>query len=184
MNLKPRIEDTLRIQASSERFIAVLRERISSGFLTGQSNSRSNYSIVESTPETIQVRAIGWRTAINIGLNDLNLDLTDRGTIHFRLHYWRWSIYCLALCFAIGLLGTLLFLTIDIRDYISSHSGSRIPGLTIEQNMYFAWSNLVFWALIWPWILIAFHKRPLRRLVVRLVSEIDAAAIADSDQAS
>ena len=183
MNWKPQIEETLRIQASSARFIAALRERIHDGLLTGQSSSRSNYSIVESTPETIRIRAVGWWTAINIGLNDLNLNLTDSGTVHFRLRYWRWAIYCLMLCFAVGVGGLLIFLKIDIRDYISSHSGARIPGLSIEQNMYFAWCNLLFWALIWPWILIAYHKRPLRRLIKKIVNEIDTDAIAESQQA-
>lgn len=177
MNWKPQIEDTLRIQASSARFIEALRERIHSGLITGQSSPRSNYSIAESTPETIRIRAVGWWTAINLGLNDLNLNFSDPGKVHFRLQYWRWSIYCLLLCFVIGLGGTLLFLRIDIRHYISTHPGARIPGLTIDQNLFFAWGNLLFWGLIWPWILIAYHQRPLRRLMERLVNEIDTDAI-------
>jgi len=183
MNWKPHFEETLRIQASSAHFIAALRERIRSGLITGQSSSRSNYSIAESTPETIRVRAVGWWTAINIGLNDLNLDLTNPGTVHFRLHYWRWAIYCLVLCFALGTGGALLFLKIDIRDYISNHPDSRFPGLSIDQNLYFAWGSLLFWGLIWPWILIAYHKRSLRRLIVRLVREIDADAITETQHA-
>ena len=183
MNWKPRIEETLRIQASSARFISALHERIRSGLLTNQSRQRENYSIVESTPKIIQVRAIGWWTATNVGLNDLNLNFADPGIIHFRLDFWRWSVYCLGLSLALGLGGALTFLMIDIRDYITDHSGSRIPGLSIQQNMYFAWGILSFWALIWPWILIALHKRTLRRLIVRLVGEIDANAINDSQQA-
>jgi hypothetical protein len=176
MTWKPHIEDTLPIQASSACFVAALRERVHSGLITGQAGPRSNYAIVELTPELIQVRAVGWWTAINIGLNDLNLNLSDPGAVHFRLNFWRWAAYCLVLCFVIGLAGALLFLKIDIREYISTHPGSRLPGLSIDQNLYFAWGNFLFWGLVWPWILIALHKRPLRRLILRLVKEIDVQA--------
>ncbi|NQU47368.1 MAG: hypothetical protein HQ519_01875 [Planctomycetes bacterium] len=178
MNWKPHIESTLPIKATSSCFIAALRERIQNGLVSGQPRSRSNYSITESTPGTIRIQAVGWWAAINIGLNDLNLNLSESGRVHFRIYFWRWAIYCLLLCFVIGLAGALLLLTIDIRDYISTHPGSRLPGLTIDQNVYFAWGNLFFWGLIWPWLLIVYHKRPLRRLMVKLVNEIDAEAIA------
>ena len=32
---------------------------------------------------------------------------------------------------------------------------------------------VLFWGFIWPWLLIAIHKRPLHRLVARIVSEVD-----------
>ncbi len=30
-----------------------------------------------------------------------------------------------------------------------------------------------FWGFVWPWLLIALHKRPLHRLVARIVSDVD-----------
>lgn len=180
MNMVPQIEGTFSIHASRSRFIEVLRQRVGNGLLTGQAGPRSNYSIVESGPESIRVRANGWWTAINVGLNDLNLKFSDSGKLHYCLQYWRWAIYCIVLCFGLGLAGVVLLVTFDIRNYIAAHPGSRIPGLSIEQNLYFAWGNLVFWGFIWPWIMIALHKRPLRRLLKKLVTEIDNEATIES----
>lgn len=33
-----------------------------------------------------------------------------------------------------------------------------------------------FWGFRWPWLLVAFHKRPLHHLMDRLIAEVDAAA--------
>jgi hypothetical protein len=49
-----------------------------------------------------------------------------------------------------------------------------IPGLSIEQHVLVAWAMVVFWGFVWPWLLIALHKRPLRRLIERLIAEVDA----------
>jgi hypothetical protein len=35
---------------------------------------------------------------------------------------------------------------------------------------------IMFWGFIAPWFLIAFHKRPLRRLVERLIRDVDRSA--------
>jgi hypothetical protein len=180
MSLTPQIEGAMPIKASKSQFNAALRQRIENGFLTGRPGSRSNYQIVESQPETIQVRAVDWWTAINVGLNDLNLSFSKSGKLHFRLQFWRWAIYCLALCSVLGLMGVALFLALDIRSYIANNAGARIPGLSNDQNLYLAWGMLLFWGFVWPWILIAFHKRPLRKLLAKLVSEIDAKAIKET----
>jgi len=177
MSWTPQIEGTIPIHASKSRFTAALRQRIENGLLTGQPGPRSKYEIVESTTETIRVRAVGWWTAINVGLNDLNLDFSKSGKLHFRLQFWRWAIYCLVLCSGLGLTGVASFLALDIESYIANNPGARVPGLTIDQNLYLAWGILLFWGFVWPWILIALHKRPLRRLLARLLSEIDARAI-------
>jgi hypothetical protein len=35
----------------------------------------------------------------------------------------------------------------------------------------------LFWGFAWPWLLIALHKRPLRRLMNQIIVEVDAAAM-------
>ena len=35
---------------------------------------------------------------------------------------------------------------------------------------------VLFWGFVWPWLLIALHKPVLRRLVARLVKEVDTPA--------
>jgi hypothetical protein len=64
--------------------------------------------------------------------------------------------------------------------YVSTNiqnPNARVPGLSLDQNVYLAWGAVCFWGFVWPWLLIAFHKRPLRRLLERLVTEIDASAL-------
>jgi hypothetical protein len=51
-----------------------------------------------------------------------------------------------------------------------------LPSLSVDQNLLVAWFMVLFWGLVWPWLLIPMHKRPLRRLVVRLITEVDAQA--------
>lgn len=177
MNFSPHIEGTLSIKAPNEQFAAALEKRVNDGLLAGKPGPRSNYEVVESTGKSIRVRAVGWWTAINVGLNDFRLDLTQTGKLHFRLQYWRWAIYCIGVCFVIGLTGILFFWAIDLRAYMAQNPGARVAGLTIEQNLMIGWGNLLFWGFAWPWILIAMHKRPLRRLLERLVAEIDESAL-------
>lgn len=176
MTWKPHIEGTVPIQASNDRFIAAVCERVEKGLLTGERGPRANYKVIESNATTIRVTAVDWWTAINVGLNDLILDASETGLLRFRLQYWRWAIYCIVLCSVLGLAGAAMFLAIDIRNYIANNPRAKIPGLTIEQNVYLAWGNVLFWGFVWPWILIALHKRPLRRLLARVVGEIDASA--------
>jgi len=176
MNWTPHIEGTLPIHAPNSQFIAALGRRIENGLLTGQRGARSNYEMIQSSTGAIRVRAVDWWTAINVGLNDLDLDFPESGRLHFRVVYWRWATYCLLLCSFLGLVGVAFFLAFDIRSYIAENRSARLPGLSIDQNLYFAWANLLFWGFVWPWILITLHKRPLRRLLAKLVTEIDAKA--------
>lgn len=180
MSWIPHIEGALPIQAPNARFIAALRQRVENGLFTGQHGAREHYEIVKSDPEFIRVRAVGWWTAINVGLNDLKLNFSESGKLQFRLSYWRWAAYCIVHCAVLGLAGAASFLALDIRSYIANHPGARFPSLSIDQNLDVVWSTVLFWGLVWPWVLIALHKRPLRRLVERLITEIDAKANAET----
>jgi hypothetical protein len=80
------------------------------------------------------------------------------------------------LCGVIGLTGVVLLLATDARAYMEETVVPRAPGLTADQNLAIAWSMALFWGFIWPWILVALHKRPLRALVTGLISEVDARA--------
>ena len=68
----------------------------------------------------------------------------------------------------------MLLLTLDVRAYIASQATARFPGLSIDQSLLITWATVLFWGFVWPWLRIALHKRPLHRLVARLVNEVDA----------
>src|SRR5262245_43029793 len=84
------------------------------------------------------------------------------------------GILRLGLSAVLGLIGLVLLLTLDVRGYIEDDATARLSGLSVDENLGIAWIMVVFWGFVWAWLLIALHKRPLRRLVERLVREVDA----------
>jgi hypothetical protein len=174
MTLAPRIEGTLPIRSPAPAFLQAFGRRAETGLLTGRPQPRSYYVVNAASDGGLRVRAAGWSTAIAVGLNDLELRPTHAGAIHYRLQFWRWTCYAVGLCAVLGGIGLTLLLAFDARAYIASHPGSQLPGLSIDQNLRVAWAMALFWGFAWPWILVALHKRSLRRLLARIVAEVDA----------
>ena len=110
-----------------------------------------------------------------VGLNDVELTASD-GLARYEIRYRRWATFVITLGAAIGLVLIAVFFFVNMRDYIERHPGSRIPGLTTGQNLVIAWAMAIFWGFVWPWILIATHKGPLRRLMDRIIDEVDREA--------
>lgn len=106
----------------------------------------------------------------------MQLAVGPEGRVRYAIRYRRWAAYALAMGAAFALVfGAFLFL-FDIRSYIEHNAASRVPGLSTTQNLAIAWAMAVFWGFVFPWIGIALHKGPLRRLMGRLITEVDAAA--------
>lgn len=116
-------------------------------------------------------------TALNVGLNDVELAVSSDRRVRYTIQYRRWACYALLLCGGLGLVLVTFFVMFDIRGYIARHAESRVPGLSIEQNIAIAWAMAFFWGFAWPWILIALHKRPLRRSMAQLIAEVDAVSM-------
>lgn len=172
----PQIEGTVAIRASTGPFLQAFRQRVAGGLLTGRPHPRANYQVAEAGPDRLRVRAATFWTAINVGLNDVEVRLPQSGSVQFHVRYWRWAGYALGLSTVLGLIGIVLLLTLDVRGYVASHLTAQLPGLTIDQNVFLAWAFVIFWGFVWPWLLIAGHKRPLRRLMERIIREVDAQA--------
>lgn len=176
MNFSPQIEGAVAIRSDAPHFIEALRRRVGAGLLTGQPHPRSNYGITGSHSGHLVVRAADWWTAINVGLNEVDLDLRRAGSVRYRVRYWRWARYAIALSGILGGIGIALLLSVDVRGYIAQHPNSMLPGLSLDQNLFIAWIMVLFWGLVWPWLLIAMHKQPLHGLVVRVITEVDTQA--------
>jgi len=174
MALTPELEGTASIRSSPDAFFRAFRRRVSRGLLTGRPHPRSNYVVTEAGPARLEVRANGWWTAINVGLNRLELRPSSPGVIRYHVRYWQWARFVLFLSGALGLIGLVFLLGFDVRGYIIRHRSSMISGLSIDQNLLIAWSLVLFWGFIWPWLLIEWHKRPVHGLVARLIAEVDA----------
>src|SRR5262245_24279777 len=180
MTLTPEIQGIVQIRSAPAEFLEAFRQRVASGLLSGSPHSRSNYVITETGPDRLHVRAADWTTAIAVGLNEVSLETLGPGTVQYHVRYWRWASYALGLGAVIGVIGLVLLLTFDIRAYIARYPSRMIPGLSVDQNVLVAWAMVVFWGFLWPWILLALHKGPLRRLVTRLITEVDTQSSAAS----
>jgi len=176
MTLAPRIEGTLTIASSAPAFLQAFRRRAETGLLAGRPQPRSSYVVAETSHGRLLVRAADASTAIAVGLNELELRVPRAGLVEYRVRFWRWTAFALALSGILGTIGLALLLTSDVRGYIASHSSAQFPGLSIDQNVILAWVMVLFWGFVWPWLLVALHKRPLHRLVARIVAEVDASA--------
>jgi hypothetical protein len=174
MILTPRIEGVVSMRSSAAHVIGALRQRVAAGLLSGRPHPRSSYEVVEEAPDRLRVRAANYQTAINVGLNDLELEFSSGDSVSYRVEYWRWASYVIGLGAVLTLTGLVILLAFDARGYIASHASARLPGLSIDQNVAVVWAMVTFWGVAWPWLLIALHKRPLRRLVEQLVRDADA----------
>ena len=171
------VEGTATIRAQARAFVAAFVRRIETGLLPHAPRWRCQYRVTHQGADGLRFRATDWWTAINVGLNEVELAVAPGGRVHYAIQYWRWAGYALVLSGAIGVALIAAFLVFDIRDYIVRHPRSSIPGLSTEQNVAIGWVMALFWGFAWPWILIALHRRPLRRLMNQIVAEVDAAAM-------
>lgn len=176
MIFQPLIEGVIPIRSTGQAFLDAFRRRVEAGLLTGRPHPRSNYAIRQAGPGRLAVHAADWSTALNVGLNEIELEMRQDAVVHFRVRYWRWAWYVCALSAIIGVTLFAFLALLDVRSYLAGHPYSRFPGLSLNQNVALAWLMALFWGFVWPWLMIPIHKRPLRRLIARLIAEVDAQA--------
>lgn len=180
MALLPEIRGTLRIRSEPERFFKGFRRRVGNGLLTGIQDKRSKYVAKLVDADHLSVRAADWKSAVNVGLNDLELEWAGKGYLRYRVRYWRWTLFCVALGALLATIGIAIVLNFDVRGYMMQRTGRTMWGLTIDQNIAVLWAFILFWGFVWPWLLVLLHKRPLHKLVERLVTAVDESAAIDS----
>lgn len=171
------VEGTAAIRAQPRAFIAAFERRIEAGLLRGAPRARSRYLVTRTADDRLGFRAVDWWTALYVGLNEVELAVSPDGQVRYSIRYPRWAGYGIALGGAIGLALIAFFLLFDVQGYIEQHPQYAFPGFSTDQNVAIGWAMAVFWGFVWPWILIALHKRPLRRLMEQLIAEVDAAAL-------
>jgi hypothetical protein len=178
MIFAPIVDGSTPLRSQGQAFLAGFQARVAAGLLTGRPHPRSKYSVTSSDPEHLHVRAANSSTAVNVGLNEVDLSVPEAGMVRYRVEYWRWAKFVVGLGCVLGIVGATLLLVFDARTYIANHPASRIPSLTVGENVAVAWAMVIFWGFVWPWLLIALHRRPVRRLIERLIAEVDVAVAA------
>lgn len=108
MGLTPEISGRVGIQSPTAGFLAAFQQRVAAGLLAGQPHPRSKYRVVSSAPDGLTVQAADWWTAVNVGLNDVELRLSQPGSVQYRVRYWRWARFGFYLCGVLGLTGIMI----------------------------------------------------------------------------
>jgi hypothetical protein len=173
------VEGSKPIRSAPRAFVAAFARRIATGLFPGPPSERARYTVTREGGDSLHFRAANLWTATNVGLNEVELAASG-GRVRYTVRYTRWAVFTLALADTIGVLLIAFFVLFDIRTYLAQHPASTLPFLSLDQNVALAWAMALFWGFAWPWILIAMHKGPLRRLTEGLVDEVDAAAAGEA----
>jgi hypothetical protein len=173
--LFPAFDGKVNIASSDAAFLEGMKTRVQAGLLTGKSHWRSRYAIAGNTEEELAFRASGMMTAINVGLNEVTLRTAGDHSLEYSVSYLRWAAYVVGLGACLGIAFVLAFLFLDVEAQIGRYSFVADPVLNRSVGLAFFWILILFWAVVWPWILIAMHRPVARRLLDRIIREVDAA---------
>ena len=170
------VEGSAAIRADRRSFLKALQRRVEVGLLAGRPEPRSRYVVTQRGRDRLAFCAADWPTAINVGLNDVEIEASASGRVHYAIRYARWAGYAVALCGVIGGTFIAFLLLFDLRTYLSRQADRASLGLPAEQSVTVAWGMALFWGFVWPWLLVALHRRPVRRLMEPLIGEVDSEA--------
>ncbi len=163
----PRFSGELEFRALPDDLVTTLESRIQEGFLVRGNHARSNYRICSSSNDSATIWADDWRTAFNVGLNEVRLRREGDRRITFEVSFWRWTGYCamLGMLIFVVLLGAFVF-TDWTRPWLPQNRLETLGALSIG----------IFFCLCWPWVLTEFHKKPAARCLERILHETFADA--------
>jgi hypothetical protein len=174
-----RIEGAVPIRSDPRAFAAAFARRIGTGLFPGAASPRAQYLVTREGGGDVHFRATNLPTAMAAGLNEVRLAAAG-GRVRYEVRYPRWAGGVLALSAVIGAVLIGFFALYGLREYLADHPASALPGLSLDQNVALAWGMAAFWGFVWPWILIAMQRRPLRQLIEGLIAEVDAQAAGEA----
>lgn len=166
---RPEFSGTYSPERIRPDFIGALAQRVRSGLFPGASERRNRYKVVNESEGELRFRSEGLLSAITVGWNDvqIQIDLAPQTPgaqpkIHYRVMFFNWAAYGVALC---GLIALCLIAAASI------FGGKFLGDYPAAKTIF--WIMFAFWGFVWPWILVALHKRPAARLLERLLSEVN-----------
>ena len=162
----PAYKGTIELETVPSDFTDRIEHRVESGLFVPGNRSRANYVVCNKSPDEIRFMADDFLTAYNVGLNDVVLKRGGQHSIAYRGKFWRWAIYAVVQSLILATLLLLALLAVPgAREQVSSYSGGWI----------YIGALLVFFGLVWPWILVAMHRRFAARALERVVRQAVAA---------
>ena len=166
----PSFSGSYRVGDLDAAFLDRLAVRVEKGLLPAAPASRNRYRVVARSERALRFCSSGVWTGINIGLNDVLIRVGADGEIDFEGEYWTWARYCVYLALGLGvLLGVVLIPPIlGVELLPVRYSVPRAQALSLGLPM------IVFWALLWPWLLVRWHRKHAVACLLRILDEVSA----------
>jgi hypothetical protein len=170
----PEFDGELTLESLPDDFTARIQRRVEVGLLVPGRRDRADYHVRSLDGRTITFAARGIATTYNIGLNEVTICRGGRNQLQYHAEYWGWTRIAVAHGAVLGLLFVACFLLVPaVQMDIASY---RLGGALF-------WGMVAFWALVWPWILSAFHRGPAERALQRILREALREPLADQTTA-
>lgn len=167
----PSFEGVWAPESLSGDFARRMAQRVRSGLLPAAKRRRNRYEVLSDTDESVRFRSTSVLTGANIGWNDVELRVDSRQrVVRYRVSYWTWAGYCVGL----GLVLALAFAALVVAPVLTGSyllDESYYPSRS--EVLFVALPIMAFWCLLWPWILVAMHKRPARAGFENLLNEVN-----------
>ena len=181
--LSPTFKGKAAIKSPGPAFLQRFKERVEAGLLMNKPHRRSRYAVTRHSERELAFRATDIVTAINVGLNDVELRAAASGGIEYSVSYRRWTAYVVGLGAVLALGFLIAFLFGDLGSAIDRYA--LVPGQEPDGNpgMGVFWGFVLFWTVFWPWILVILHRPFARKLLERIIAEVDRAAAQPSTSA-
>ena len=159
----PEFEGDLEVARIPDDFVTRMRKRVEAGLLWPGIRSRANYSVRSAGRDEINFGADDFLTAYNVGLNDVTVRRQGSNAVHYHAKYWRWTWMAVVHGAILGTIIVICGFTIpDMRRQID----------TTPNGLYLFSGLLMFFSLLWPWILAAFHRGFAEKALRRILSEV------------
>ncbi len=176
ISFAPQFSGTVKIKSPMAPFLSQFKQRIESGRLAGQPHWRMRYAVSKFSDHELTFAASTFMSAINVGLNRVTLRELGPNQIEYNVTYRIWAAYCIGLGALLALLGVAFYFLVDIGKEIAHQRVVPDPALNLAIGTAIYWGSIIGWGILWPWVLIALHKSPVRKFLLRVIDEVDAAS--------
>ena len=159
----PEYTGTIEFEAVPPDFADRMARRVEGGLLVPGSRSRANYVVRSKSTDGISFGAVGFWTAYNLGFNEVELRRTGPTRVLYRGSFRRWAVYAAINSFLLA-----AFILIGLLVWPAAQAGISRYGW----GWWFIGGMLVFFGLLWPWLLVAVHRRFVSRALERIVRQV------------
>jgi len=161
-SIRPAVTGEFTSDRAVPDLLARVERRVRTGLFVPGRRDRANYSVCESSGDSLEFEAVGFLTAWNVGLNHVRLMRTGPTSVSFRIRFDGWTGYCV-------LHGVLLATGLAITYGLSPLLRANVAASPGRKLLF--WGSLAFWGFAWPWLLTALHRPFVRIALERILRE-------------